>query len=136
MTRMAVPAPFTSADTPAVTVILRSAEELARLAGPWQRLAGAGAEPMQEHAWSLAAARSLHADARLRIVTVWRGTALAAVAPLVEMRRGGLRGARGPRRAFPRRALQTTGRRAGRALEAAAGTGGATPAAAAASHGP
>ena len=92
MTRMAVPATFVDTVESAFTVrVDSSCDELARLAAPWQRLAGAGAEPMQEHAWSLAAALAFHRAARLRIVTVWRGNSLAAVAPLVEVRRAGLR---------------------------------------------
>ena len=67
----------------AVTVYSGAAERARPAPVPWERLAGAGAEPMQSHAWALAAARTLHAADASRIVTVRRGAALAAVAPLV-----------------------------------------------------
>jgi len=70
---------------------LHGVDELEALADAWNRLAGPTAEPMFAHAWSLAAARTLHRDAQLYIVTVRRGAALAAVAPLVEVARGGVR---------------------------------------------
>lgn len=73
---------------PAVLHDVRALEELG---AAWNRLAGPSAEPMQSHDWSLAAARTLHEGARLCVVTIRRGSALAAVAPLVEVVRGGIR---------------------------------------------
>ena len=75
---------------PLSTVTLGAVNELESLAVPWARLAGWDSEPMQSHAWSLSAAHTLHAGSRLAIVTVWRGQSLAAVAPLVEVRRAGV----------------------------------------------
>jgi CelD/BcsL family acetyltransferase involved in cellulose biosynthesis/SAM-dependent methyltransferase len=70
---------------------IRSLAELEAMRAAWDRLAGPSAEPMQTHAWTLAAARTLHAGARLSVIAVRRGPELAAVAPLVEIPRRGLR---------------------------------------------
>ena len=83
---------FESSDTAAwSTLVVRDLEALDALAADWQRLAGSAAEPMQTHAWSAAAARALHAGAKLCVITVRRDSALVAVAPLVEGVRGGVR---------------------------------------------
>ena len=83
------PAAVTTSALTAMT--LRGLDELEALGAAWNRLAGEHAEPMQRHAWSLAAAHALHAGARLCVITIRRGAALAAVAPLVEVRRGNVR---------------------------------------------
>ena len=67
---------------------LHRVEDLEAHAIAWDRLA---TEPMQTHAWSLAAARTLHARERLNVIVIFRGDQLAAVAPLVEVRRRGAR---------------------------------------------
>src|SRR5687768_4385944 len=64
---------------------IRTLRDLEALRSAWDHLAGPSAEPMQTHAWTCAAVRTLHAGARLRILAVQRGAALAAVAPLVEV---------------------------------------------------
>ncbi len=70
--------------------VLRGLEDLEALAAAWDRLAAtASTDPMQSHAWSLVAARTLHAGDPLNVITVHRGSQLAAVAPLVEVRRRG-----------------------------------------------
>jgi CelD/BcsL family acetyltransferase involved in cellulose biosynthesis/SAM-dependent methyltransferase len=71
--------------------IVRSLAELESLRPEWERLAGDSAEPMQTFAWTLAAARTLHANDGLHIVVVRRGAQLAALAPLVEVARDGRR---------------------------------------------
>jgi CelD/BcsL family acetyltransferase involved in cellulose biosynthesis len=70
---------------------IRTLPELEALKIAWDQLAGPAAEPMQTHAWTCAAAHALHAGARLHILAVRRGAALAAVAPLVEVVRRGMR---------------------------------------------
>jgi CelD/BcsL family acetyltransferase involved in cellulose biosynthesis len=70
---------------------IRTLAGLEALKPAWDQLAGSSAEPMQTHAWTCAAANTLHAGARLRILAVRRGAALAAVAPLVEVVRRGVR---------------------------------------------
>jgi CelD/BcsL family acetyltransferase involved in cellulose biosynthesis len=70
---------------------IRTMHELEALRSTWDQLAGPAAEPMQTHAWTCAAAHALHAGAPLRILAVRRGAALAAVAPLVEVVRRGVR---------------------------------------------
>lgn len=77
--------------TTLTTAVLHDVRALEDLGVAWNRLAGPSAEPMQGHDWSLAAARALHAGARLWVVTIRRGAALAAVAPLVETTRSGTR---------------------------------------------
>jgi CelD/BcsL family acetyltransferase involved in cellulose biosynthesis len=71
---------------------LRSLDELEALGAEWHRLAmrcqPPSLEPSQTHAWSLAAARTLHAGDQLNVLVVRRGAQLAAVAPLVKVRRG------------------------------------------------
>jgi CelD/BcsL family acetyltransferase involved in cellulose biosynthesis/SAM-dependent methyltransferase len=91
---MAMRADFSLSETTSTvltTAAIRDVGELERLAAAWNRLAGPSAAPMQTHEWSLAAARTLHAGARLCVLTVRRGAELAAVAPLVEVIRGGVR---------------------------------------------
>jgi CelD/BcsL family acetyltransferase involved in cellulose biosynthesis/SAM-dependent methyltransferase len=73
---------------------LRSLEDLEALGDAWNQLTArvrhVQLEPMQTHAWSLVAARTLHAGDQLNVLVVRRGSQLAAVAPLVEVwRRGG-----------------------------------------------
>jgi CelD/BcsL family acetyltransferase involved in cellulose biosynthesis/predicted RNA methylase len=81
-----------AAARPAFAVdIVRSIAALEALRPDWERLAGNAAEPMQTHAWTLAAARTLHADADLHVIVVRRGATLAALAPLVEVVREGRR---------------------------------------------
>lgn len=91
---MALPANFAQDVDVASTLTVDTActlAELEALGDAWDRLAGPSAEPMQTHAWTLAAVRTLHAGARLRILSVRRGPGLAAVAPLVEVVRRGVR---------------------------------------------
>ena len=70
--------------------VLTGVAELAALAPEWAQLAGAQREPMQSHAWQMAAVRCLHAGARLRVIVVYEGVRLVAAAPLVEVRRRGI----------------------------------------------
>jgi CelD/BcsL family acetyltransferase involved in cellulose biosynthesis/SAM-dependent methyltransferase len=91
---MALPATFRPGEAMASTFVVDeicTLFELEALRSAWDRLAGTAAEPMQTHAWTLAAVHTLHGNARLRIIVVRRGAALAAVAPLVEVVRGGRR---------------------------------------------
>jgi CelD/BcsL family acetyltransferase involved in cellulose biosynthesis len=91
---MAQQATLSPADATTTTFVvdeIRTQRELEALRPAWDQLAGPSAEPMQTHAWTCAAARTLHAGARLRILAVRRGAALAAVAPLVEIVRRGVR---------------------------------------------
>ncbi len=79
-----------AAPTEYTVSVLTSATELSGLAAEWDRLAGDECEPMQSHAWQMAAIRHLHTDAKLRVVIVRAGTELIAAAPLVEVRRHGI----------------------------------------------
>jgi CelD/BcsL family acetyltransferase involved in cellulose biosynthesis len=91
---MALHATLSPGDAMTTTFVvddIRTLPELEALKPAWDQLAGPSAEPMQTHAWTCAAAQTLHAGARLRILAVRRGAALAAVAPLVEVVRRGVR---------------------------------------------
>ena len=70
--------------------VLTRVAELEALGPEWTQLAGAHCEPMQSHAWQMAAVRHLHAGARLRVIVIHAGTRLIAAAPLVEVRRRGI----------------------------------------------
>lgn len=70
--------------------VLTGVAELEALGPEWAQLAGAHCEPMQSHAWQMAAVRHLHAGARLRVIVIHAGTRLVAAAPLVEVRRRGI----------------------------------------------
>jgi CelD/BcsL family acetyltransferase involved in cellulose biosynthesis/16S rRNA G966 N2-methylase RsmD len=70
--------------------VLTTFAEFEALASDWARLVGRPSEPMQSHAWLLAALRHLHTGARLRAIVIQDANELVAAAPLVETRRGGL----------------------------------------------
>lgn len=91
MAQQATLSPGDAMTTTFVVDEIRTLRELEALKIAWDQLAGPAAEPMQTHAWTCAAAHTLHAGARLRILAVRRGAALAAVAPLVEVVRRGVR---------------------------------------------
>jgi CelD/BcsL family acetyltransferase involved in cellulose biosynthesis/SAM-dependent methyltransferase len=91
---MSLPATLEPGETMAMSFavdVARSLPELEALGSTWDQLAGSSAEPMQTHAWTLAAVRALHPGATLRVLAVRRGATLAAVAPLVEIVRSGVR---------------------------------------------
>lgn len=68
--------------------VVDSLRNLDALSVEWHTLPGADLSPLLSHAWHSAAARSLHPDARLAVITVWQDSQLAGLAPLVERRRG------------------------------------------------
>jgi CelD/BcsL family acetyltransferase involved in cellulose biosynthesis len=61
------------------------------LSDAWTALPDARSNPLLSHDWFCAAAGTMHRDQRLLVATVWRGSALVAAAPLVEVRRGGVK---------------------------------------------
>lgn len=71
--------------------VVRDAQALEALAPEWHELPGPGIDPLLSHAWFAAAAAALHSDDRLCVLTLRREGRLAAVAPLVEVTRGGAR---------------------------------------------
>jgi CelD/BcsL family acetyltransferase involved in cellulose biosynthesis len=91
MARQATLSPGDAMTTTFVVDEIRTLREVEALRSAWDQLAGPSAEPMQTHAWTCAAVHTLHAGERLRILAVRRGAALAAVAPLVEVVRRGVR---------------------------------------------
>src|SRR5271163_875794 len=64
-------------------------EALADLALDWSHLDQSGGSPIEHYLWVNAAATAFVGNERLRIMSVWDGNRLAAVAPLVLQRHGG-----------------------------------------------
>ena len=72
----------------AAVTIIRSLEELDGLADAWDALAARSGLPMQDHAWTSAAAASFAAEGRLHIVAAGVPPDVTAIAPLVWSRSG------------------------------------------------
>lgn len=87
---MAATRPGHPASTEHVTVrVVEDVEELEALRQAWDDLARKCTLPTALHAWTMAAARTIAAERRLRVVVAERGGVLVAAAPLAESERGG-----------------------------------------------
>ena len=64
------------------TAVLRSVAQLESLESEWRELAEPFATPLLDHDWFVCAARALHEESHLRVVTVRERGRLTAVAPL------------------------------------------------------
>lgn len=71
--------------------VIRSVDEIAALAPAWRELARLGGPAPNDPAWYAHAARFIHGESPLHVVTGWAGGTLAAVAPLVLSAAGGAR---------------------------------------------
>lgn len=63
--------------------VVRTVAELEALEGEWNTLSESFAMPLLDHEWFLAAARTLHDEADLRVVLVRHTGALTGIAPMV-----------------------------------------------------
>lgn len=70
--------------------IIRTSRELKALAVEWESLSLSLGLPMLSHAWVLACAEAFYTNDELCIITVRRQGELAAIAPLVTIRRAGV----------------------------------------------
>jgi hypothetical protein len=71
-------------------VTARSADEVARLEGPWRSWDALGGAPSAHFAWTRACLKAFPAEAGTSIVAVVRGERLSAAAPLVRERSNGI----------------------------------------------
>jgi CelD/BcsL family acetyltransferase involved in cellulose biosynthesis len=70
--------------------VVRTVEAFAALAGEWDALAARHRDPLVEHDWFLACARTLHPSDALRVVVLRQAGALCAAAPLAMRRERGI----------------------------------------------
>lgn len=70
---------------------INNLDGLAGLAKDWDRLADRQQQPLLRHDWFVSAAEAFHGQDTLQVLAVERDGRVAAIAPLVEVRRGGFK---------------------------------------------